>query len=147
MNAKELHDLYAPLWALVPETEPRTNVGGHSLVLCFDGSVWGWGCEVVGCDQACRKANLWGYDGEDIIEDDLTLGVCAAAAICRVSVEDWLLSQGCSLRIDVDTEGVYIEDYRGGCGGGGAEHFEAVEGPTVLHALVSAAMAVAKAKT
>jgi hypothetical protein len=47
MNAKELHDLYAPLWAKHPGTRPQTQ------------------------------------EGEQALSD-------AAAAICRVAVEDWL---------------------------------------------------------
>jgi len=68
MNAKELHDLYAPLWEKVPETKPA------GLVL--RGSFWA-------TDRKNGQQFRGFFDVDSI----------SAAALCRVAVEDWLISQ------------------------------------------------------
>jgi hypothetical protein len=65
MDAKELHDLYAPLWARVPETRPTG-------LWCFD------------YEDGHR------FETTPALWDFADLDNPANAALCRVAVEDWL---------------------------------------------------------
>ena len=122
MNAKELHDLYAPLWAAVPETRP-INVRLHTA---------GWFEQyphpTVNNAQAFTSLT------------DTTL-----AALCRVAVEDWIISQPeyCNgigmFSIGQHERAVVLEGRR-------MRPSDSFTGPTIHHALVAAALAVAKAK-
>ncbi len=117
MNAKELHDLYAPLWELVPETSPDGGFGG-SLALHPNGK------------------SLWWLDAGTPIPCGLT----AAAALCRVAVEDWLIGRGFEVNKSAIPSGFWV-------GVDDAGHVQKADsGPTIHHALVAAAMAVARAK-
>ncbi len=104
MNAKELHDLYGPLWERVPETRPPG--------LCF------------GPEYSFRGTWIMSVDG----------GMCGErviASLCRCAVEDWLVSRGFNFWPQKCKEGYHILGWAG---------------PTLHHALVAAAMAVAEGK-
>lgn len=116
MTAKELHDLYAPLWALVPETNPNGLVMGREVL----------------------HHGLFGMIHTE-----------AAAALCRVAVEDWLHAQEYSTTIgaidpnapDCDK---WVELYWPGHPDADPERsLVFFPGPTIHHALVAAALAVA----
>lgn len=131
MNAKELHELYAPLWALVPETRPEQLVvydpeNGTHLV-----------------NPATEPT--WYLDSDN---DDVNATLCRvkvldsfkrAIHICPAEPPDWP-------RVFVNWEeelpdkDVTVTSFDG-------VDYARFAGPTLNHALVSAAMAVAKAKT
>lgn len=77
MNAKELHDLYAPLWAAVPETRPKDLFlsAGYKQ----EPPIWWFLSSQWAADDAQRFGAY-----ENICTDE------AAAALCRVEAEDWL---------------------------------------------------------
>lgn len=93
MNAKELHDLYAPLWARCPDTRPkhvddeRSDIPPVPVELHpsyeFDGAITSflW-CYPDRFDED-DPTNLEAYEG---------VGTVEAAALCRVAVEDWLIA-------------------------------------------------------
>lgn len=140
MTAKELHDLYAPLWAKVPETRPFHK--DFPIVFHED--------EDDGDRFRVQTEPRHWHSLSDKI----------AAALCRVAVEDWLRNDvvtshtvygepnhdlmpkysseedGTSIFLDWPckwaTQGIDVED--------GAAMFT---GPTIHHALVAAALAVA----
>ena len=128
MTAKELHGLYSPLWGLAPETRPMREGGRYALKQHpgFE-SNFAW---VHECNDACCQANT----------KPQTVFFQEAAALCRVAVEDWLLLQ-CMFsitRIAGDSrDAVWVSSP----GGSSID-----DCPTIHHALVSAALAVAKAK-
>ncbi len=114
MNAKELHDLYAPLWAKVPETRPEDLY---------------W-TERYGGEWADDEGDYWGDPA-------------GAAALCRVAVEDWLRVAGADVTTQYGGQ-VRLES------GDGRINFGMLDqtcfgGPTIHHALVAAALAVAGA--
>ena len=122
MNAKELAELYEPLWMLVPETRPT-----RLLVWLFS-EERGWYHDF--------RARLPNHYSESAEMNDTN------AALCRVSVEDWL-EEHAPERITVggSVEGWYVKTCPQG-----AYHGDLGHGPTIHHALVAAALAVAKAK-
>lgn len=76
MNAEELHDLYAPLWDKVPETRPKA-------LYVEAAPVFGLDC-----------VDLWKL--VELPHDSYVVGhwdVETNATLCRVAVEDWLISQ------------------------------------------------------
>lgn len=71
LTAAELHDLYAPLWAKVPETQPKWYIddANHD-----DGLLIG------------RSSELSPHNCDAVTEMN--------AHLCRVACEDWILRQG-----------------------------------------------------
>lgn len=80
MDAKELHDLVAPLWERVPETRPA-DVNGNTLGLDPEHPVcFAWLHE---CEEKCCRHGAVGR-----------IGFQEAAALIRVAIEDWLIRHG-----------------------------------------------------
>lgn len=132
LDAKAIHSVYAPLWERVPEARPGD--------IRFKEVSW----------EQCIGAVF--SDGPGAEHDDnfyyTYLLTTAAAALCRVAVEDWLLTQRLD---DRKPEGsLSLEDNPGWP----SQRFHVsvptrVEsiggfGPTIHHALVAAALAVAE---
>ena len=114
MDSKALYDLYKPLWEEVPETRPPITFNV----------------------EACRFTD----DSIPLVPERLTHA--AAAALCRVDVEDFLTKEGGSkVSICRSVEAMFVRvDLPSG------KHCYFDEGPTIHHALVAAALAVAKAR-
>lgn len=120
MNAKELHNLYAPLWAAVPETRPQ-------LVR-----------SVVTAD---------GFElGDDDYADAPDKVVAYNAALCRVAAEDWLRNH-CAVRLAPLVESDVSESVAIDCGVQRENEPDDAwiadfPGATIHHALVAACLAV-----
>ena len=129
MNAKELFELYRPLWDKVPETRPRPKPLSVYGIEYMDAhpsedveAGWYW------------RDNI-GFLGDPLDE-------MAVAALCRATVENWLWTQAETFRIVPAcgfTDGQWYVQF--------TSDRPQVEGPTIHHALVSAALAVAGSKT
>ncbi len=138
MNAKELHDLYGPLWDRVPETRPKF---GHRFFTYL-----AWSMPVDGGDDFYHEGFVWKYGNEKPRLADCRNDV-EVAALCRVAVEDWLTR-------DVVNYSLEISKYLGrppelrwrvyAFAGNGLD-VASGSGPTIHHALVAAALAVADA--
>lgn len=84
MNAKELHDIYAPLWEKVPETSP-----GKAVL---------WWDEKWSAFQVCwgDGSNNWSPSPDVVV-----------AALCRVTVDDWLRVRGRFIMTPRDGETIH----------------------------------------
>lgn len=126
MTPKELHDLYAPLWAREPGTRPSSGTPRSSYSYTFElqenmDEFW---------FEFMNPLSGFGCGG---IDDQ------AAAALCRVTVEDWLF-RSCYGRWEIGARANFdgSEPTEFECGG--------FRGPTIHHALIAAAMAVLDAR-
>lgn len=99
MTASELHALYAPLWEAVPEARPHAldyQVATEPDELDF----WSMEMNVEVPPEEWDTGDDWKKNDDD---DDrgcvALLPSHAAAALCRVAVEDWLVAKVGSLTI------------------------------------------------
>lgn len=116
MTAKELHDLYAPVWELVPETIP--------LWLHYDATA-----------EPC-----WVLEGE--ADDFGVIRTETAAALCRVAAEDWAMAHGFTIKTtsrDLPWRTDAVGLFRGEAVEGTEWHYAM----TIHHALTAAVRAVA----
>lgn len=122
LNAKELHDVYAPLWALVPETRP--------VQLTFNAN-------------AAPGEYTW-FDGPSGCYTH------QAANACRIAVEDWIRERRVFALMDHDADdvahGECTEVYGFVPGDEGSydpnDEVTNFSGPTIHHALVVTALAI-----
>jgi predicted RNase H-like HicB family nuclease len=120
MDAKELHDLYATLWARVPEMRPRRVINDRTDLLTWH-------------DEGEHR-QWWEWNSTDPVDFD------SAAALCRVAVEEWLIANSSCLH-----EFSFGNEFRVGAGpilSPLSGDYHEASGPTIHHALVSAAHAL-----
>lgn len=125
MTAQELFALYSPLWQAVPETRPK-------------------GLDFGSEDVGDNVALMWFLDGSPFAIDNPEI----PAALCRISCEDWL-RQKYRLRLNETAMGQtdfaeWVVLREPSCPSEVSDIIRA--GPTIHHALVSAALAVTGVK-
>lgn len=133
MNAKELFDIYGPLWLAAPDAKPT------DIYFEDDSRMFG---NIGGGDPV---PSFWFNGGEVVCAD------VAAAALCRVAVEDYLDREWYSLIVTRTWPGPRVRWFLASgfttSNDGQVLIGEYTDAPTKDHALVSAALAVAGSKT
>lgn len=129
MTAKELHALYAPLWAAVPDCVPLWLHYDAESDPCWvlEGDAGDTG--VVRTETAavlCRCA------AEDWMIHQFNQR-CAYISLARMSGEDYFVNRHSPGILDFDANGKIIES---------AQYRTSHRGPTIHHALVRACLAV-----
>lgn len=128
MDAKALHGLYSPLWEIAPDTKPKSITfdadESEQFVASFGTMHGNWHAVIVPVE--------------------------VAADLCRVACEDRLRSDNVITLMpddfDSDPENGGAVEVDGSYGGGRyceGENVTVFSGPTIHHALVAAALAVA----
>lgn len=138
MDSKALYDLYKPLWDEVPETRPRLirpDEGGTFLLAPLE-HFNGW--EYVRDDDIVRCGFLEPEDGADRCRvaavDFLTVKMGCVVLVAQSDVAASITVRPVVLRCD-DLDSLLGDNFE-----------RTFSGPTLHHALVAAALAVAKAR-